>query len=446
MISNFKKSEKDLIIESDMIVKICMLEAKAKQKISNFIQITSLIFSGILFIVLVILISKNFYKPFLDIKKIFIEMSKGEIQSRFNRKEEDEFKELYNHFNHFLDSITEIFKLEDEILLENNLDNVLRYIQNNFQHFLPLTSLEIIYQNSENKLIKKKITENKIFNLTASDKQFQNINSTQIIDNSIITPIKINNICFGTVSFYFKNPKAIEKSYINFLELIENKLSLTFYKNFLFKDLLTIITGALSKMAEAKDPETGYHIIRMSTYAHLIAKRLYEKGVFKDEIDEEFIENILISAPMHDIGKVSIPDNILLKPGKLDNDEWHIMKSHAGAGGLILEKLNKKFSNYNINYFKMAADIAYAHHEKWDGNGYPRKLKGDSIPLSARITAVADVFDALMSKRPYKEAFPIEKSYKIIQEGSGTHFDPAIIEAFLEIQEEVKNISDKFIE
>jgi response regulator RpfG family c-di-GMP phosphodiesterase len=233
---------------------------------------------------------------------------------------------------------------------------------------------------------------------------------------------------------------------VNFLELIENKLSLTFYKNFLFKDLLTIITGALSKMAEAKDPETGYHILRMSTYTQLIAKRLKEKGLFQEEIDDEFIENILISAPMHDIGKVSIPDNVLLKPGKLDDDEWKIMKSHAGAGGLILQKLHKKFTNYNINYFKMAADIAYAHHEKWDGSGYPRSLKEEDIPLASRIAAVADVFDALMSKRPYKKAFSLEKSYSIVKEGIGTHFDPRVVEAFNEIRDEVERVYKQFSE
>jgi putative two-component system response regulator len=148
---------------------------------------------------------------------------------------------------------------------------------------------------------------------------------------------------------------------------------------------------------------------------------------------ENEIENILYAAPMHDIGKIGIPDRILLKPGKLDPDEWEVMKQHT----LIGSKLLKGSESYLI---KVAESIALTHHEKWDGTGYPHHLKGADIPLVGRITAIADVFDALTSKRPYKEPFPVEKAFAIIEEGKGNHFDPIIVEAFFDVKDKILQI------
>jgi len=140
---------------------------------------------------------------------------------------------------------------------------------------------------------------------------------------------------------------------------------------------------------------------------------------------------------MHDAGKIGIPDKVLLKPGKLDPGEWEIMKQHTTIGGKIL-------SNSDSEFIKLAEVIALTHHEKWDGSGYPRGLKGAAIPLAGRITAIADVFDALMSKRPYKEPFSLEKSFAIIREGQGSHFDPEVVEAFFAVEKEILLIKETF--
>jgi putative two-component system response regulator len=185
----------------------------------------------------------------------------------------------------------------------------------------------------------------------------------------------------------------------------------------------------LSQAAEYKDEDTGGHIRRMGYYTAIIAPRL--------KMNDEEVEAILYAAPMHDIGKIGIPDRVLLKPGKLDAQEWETMKQHTVIGSNLL-KGSESF------LIKMAEIIALTHHEKWDGSGYPNGLGGENIPLAGRITAIADVFDALTSKRPYKEAFPFEKALAIIAEGRGNHFDPAVTDAFLDLQKSILEIRASF--
>lgn len=185
----------------------------------------------------------------------------------------------------------------------------------------------------------------------------------------------------------------------------------------------------LSRASEYKDEDTGAHIRRMSNYSAAVARQL---GLSKDTV-----ETILYAAPMHDVGKIGIPDKILLKPGKLDPDEWEIMKQHTIIGGKIL-------SGSDSGFIKLAEVIALTHHEKWDGSGYPRSLAGKATPLAGRIAAIADVFDALISKRSYKEAFPLDKSFTIIREGRGSHFDPEVVDAFFAVEKEILSIRETF--
>ena len=185
----------------------------------------------------------------------------------------------------------------------------------------------------------------------------------------------------------------------------------------------------LSRAAEYKDEYTGSHIQRMSHYAATVAHKL--------GLNEETAETILYATPMHDVGKIGIPDHILLKPRRLDPDEWEIMKQHTIIGSQILE-------GSDAESIKLAEVVALTHHEKWDGSGYPKGLKGDEIPLPGRITAIADVFDALTSRRPYKEAFLLESAFVIIREGRGSHFDPEVVNAFLAGEDEILSIREKY--
>ena len=173
----------------------------------------------------------------------------------------------------------------------------------------------------------------------------------------------------------------------------------------------------LLRAAERRDDDTGNHIVRMAEAARVIARRL--------GLDDETVRLIHGAAPMHDIGKIGVPDAVLLKPGRLDDDERRIMESHVEEGYEILR-------DSTIPLVQVAAEIASSHHERWDGTGYPRGLKGPDIPLSGRIAAVADVFDALTSDRPYKRAWPHEKAIGYLRENAGTQFDPDCVQAFVD--------------
>ena len=180
--------------------------------------------------------------------------------------------------------------------------------------------------------------------------------------------------------------------------------------------------------AEYKDEDTGDHIVRMSRYAALIAEKI--------GLPDRDVQNILYAAPMHDIGKVGIPDSILMKPGKLTDEEFDFMKTHTTIGAKIL-------ADSKAAILKIAEQIALSHHEKWNGKGYPQGLSGDEIPLFGRIVGLADVFDALTSKRPYKDSFPVEVAIGIIKKESGQHFDPDVVDVFLENIDEILKINSE---
>ncbi len=197
---------------------------------------------------------------------------------------------------------------------------------------------------------------------------------------------------------------------------------------------------ALVKLAESRDDDTGEHIGRTSEYCRLVASKLWQQEMYPDKINASFIENIAKASPLHDIGKVGIPDSILLKPGRLMPEEFEIMKNHTLIGYETLAGVEKE---YKMNAFiKTGMDIALCHHEKWDGSGYPNSLKGEEIPIAARIMALADVYDALRSKRVYKESYSHEKSVGIVKQGRGSHFDPFLVDVFLENEQAFRRIFD----
>ena len=200
----------------------------------------------------------------------------------------------------------------------------------------------------------------------------------------------------------------------------------------------------LADIVENRDSDTGAHVQKTSAYVRIVLEALRRKGYYLEKITDEYIEDVVRSAPLHDVGKVSIPDAVLNKPGKLTPEEFEIMKTHTTAGKHIMENAIRMVQGGT--YLKEARNMAGYHHERWDGKGYPEGLHGEVIPLSARVMAVADVFDALTSPRVYKPAFSLEKSLEIISEGSGTQFDPKCVEAFMDSLDEAKIIWEKYNE
>lgn len=198
----------------------------------------------------------------------------------------------------------------------------------------------------------------------------------------------------------------------------------------------------MADMVENRDSDTGDHIQKTAEYVHIILRGLRRKGYYLDQLTPEYIEYAVKSAPLHDVGKIRISDTVLNKPGKLTPEEYEIMKTHTTAGKEIIEKAIRTVEGGS--YLTEARNMAAYHHERWDGKGYPEGLKGEEIPLSARVMAVADVFDALTSTRVYKPAFPVDEALKIIEDGKGTQFDPKCVEVFLEALPDIRNVLKRY--
>lgn len=204
----------------------------------------------------------------------------------------------------------------------------------------------------------------------------------------------------------------------------------------------------LVELSKTRDTDTGNHIARTQNYVRAIARQLKADGYDRKSLTEKYIDQLFRAAPLHDLGKIAIPDGILLKPGKLDDAEWDIMKTHAAIGASVLETAianeKREGEHTHDDVLFIGKNIAGGHHEWWDGSGYPQGLKGDEIPLEARIMAIADVYDALVTERPYKKVWTHEQALENIRSHSGTKFDPRIVAAFLARQEEFRAIADRF--
>ena len=225
-------------------------------------------------------------------------------------------------------------------------------------------------------------------------------------------------------------------------ELLEEKIEERTRKLGQLQDVIMVAMGAL---AEARDPETGNHIRRTQHYVKLLATRLRNHHRFTHFLTPETITLLYKTAPLHDIGKVGVPDHILLKPGRLTAEEFEEMKLHTvyGRNALVAAE---SVMNEQADFLELAKEIVYSHQEKWDGSGYPEGLAGEAIPISARLMAVADVYDALISLRVYKPALPHDKAVAIICKGKGSHFDPDMVEAFLEVADDFYSVATKFVD
>ena len=254
-------------------------------------------------------------------------------------------------------------------------------------------------------------------------------------------------LALGAIDFITKpfNPDLVKAR-------VRNHLSLKMHQDNLeqmvedrtreLRQTKNLIIQSMGVLAEYRDPETGGHIKRTQNYVRCLANTVKELDKYRNILVEETIELIYKCSPLHDIGKVAIPDSILLKPGKLSEIEFEEMKKHSAYGWRAINLCEQQIPG--TSFLKHAGEIAYSHHEKWDGTGYPQGLKGDEIPLSGRIMALADVYDALISKRVYKPPFSHLKAVEIIAQGKGNHFDPDIVEAFMAVEEQFRNIAIQF--
>ena len=282
-----------------------------------------------------------------------------------------------------------------------------------------------------------------------------------LVEYHIILPV--NSIAISTGTFAYDSEKARESSIERIHELnirtgdeVENlyrAITKTSDDSMRYVADVQQKTAELSQMqnalilvladiVESRDRNTGAHVRKTAAYAEIILQEMRRKGYYADLLTDSYIEDVVHSAPLHDIGKIQVPDAILNKPGRLDDDEYAIMKTHTTAGRDIIAQAIALVPN--SGYLNEAQNLAAYHHEKWDGSGYPNGISGADIPLSARVMAVADVFDALVSRRSYKKPFTFEEAMQIIREGSGKHFDPQIVDAFCSAEEAVRAVEQDF--
>ncbi|MEL7648529.1 MAG: HD domain-containing phosphohydrolase [Sedimentibacter sp.] len=264
------------------------------------------------------------------------------------------------------------------------------------------------------------------------------------IKSSITLPLKINERPIGIIFFSSTKKNAYKDEHIMFLETLSSSIAISLNKNIFIDEMQYSTLLALTKMAEARDEDTGDHLDRMTAYAVRISEFLLEDNLFQDVITVSFLKNIQRFSPLHDIGKVGIKDGILLKPGKLTDEEYNEMKKHVKYGSEVLRAAESNMEKLSYSVFKMGIEIVECHHEKWDGTGYPHCKNGREIPLSARIVAVADVFDALTSKRPYKKALTFEDSFSYILHERGMHFDPEIVDCLERHRSEFYKVYSSF--
>ena len=249
--------------------------------------------------------------------------------------------------------------------------------------------------------------------------------------------VEVHGFEMGAVDFItkpFSAPVLINriKTHLDIDELIRERTAQ-------LNRLQNSIVSVLANIVESRDKGTGGHIERTSAYIKILINEMKKRGVYADVIANWDIEKMISSARMHDLGKISITDLIVNKPGKLTDDEYEIMKTHAEEGERIIDEIIARTGDGD--FLRNAKLFAGYHHERWDGKGYPRGLKGEEIPLHGRIMAVVDVYDALVHDRPYKKAFTDEEAVKIIMENSGTHYDPKIVEVFCEVKDKFKTVT-----
>jgi putative two-component system response regulator len=206
---------------------------------------------------------------------------------------------------------------------------------------------------------------------------------------------------------------------------------------------IAVMALAMATLAETRDSDTGQHVLRVQRYVRTLAQRLQAHPRFAAQLTETYLNHLFVSAPLYDVGTVGIPDRILLKPARLTAAEFEIMKTHTTLGFEAIGQAEQALG-FKAELLQTLKEMAYSHHEKWDGSGYPQKLSGDQIPLSARLVAIADVYDALISNRVYKDGVPHDQAVAIIFQGRASHFDPDMVDAFIEIQDEFQAIAQRY--
>jgi response regulator RpfG family c-di-GMP phosphodiesterase/HAMP domain-containing protein len=407
----------------------------------------------------------------------FQRVARGELSLQIPVQEQNEIGVMTATFNDLTRRLSTLFHLSDQINKTDNVDDTLKYVFECFPVFFPIDWVGLL-RSSRNNIeyhidrsfsVKSyslderdhHVAEESVFIGTAQEARpfcnclDQSENAVWLNDEFIqrlqqnglrsffFLPISQNALETAVLVLASEQDNAYNADHLEFLTNIAGQVARSFEKTIGMESLVISSIRGLAKLAENRDPETGDHLFRMSHYSALIAEEMGNTAQYRELITPHYVRDILRFSPMHDIGKVGISDQILLKPGKLNEHELEEMRQHPIIGGDVLRRCEEQMNAVGRSVFRVGIEIAECHHEQFDGSGYPGNIKGEDIPLSARIVAAADVFDALTSKRPYKEAWPVDKAVAYLQEQAGNQFDPAVVEACLRAMPKIMEIYDR---
>lgn len=453
-----------------------MMEDKLNQ--ITWLNRISIILSFLIAVTIFFVVYKKVFKPMAMTVDAFKRVALGELSHQVDVSDTTELGQLTSSFNRLTAKLNSLFGLTNRIYQATNLDEIIKFIYQEFNTLLPISwvamlRMDVDQQNmtvahiySKNDqilregdsvsvlhpIIKEVFNEGGVISVddlevelnkhNEPDKFFSSLVRMKL-NSMIVFPLNISGSERALLVFATHEKNAYYRSHKEILHNITTQVSSAFERTIGMESLVVSAVEGLAKLAESRDPETGDHLVRMSLYSYIIAQELYEDGVYQREHKSSYPRHVFNFAPMHDIGKVGVEDSILLKPGKLTGEQWLEMKKHPVIGADVLRRCETQVNKAGYSMFKIGIEIAEGHHEKFDGSGYPYQRKGEEIPLSARIVALADVFDALTSRRPYKEAWPVEKALGLIDEESGKHFDPNVVKAFKSALPKIMEVYDK---
>jgi len=439
---------------------------------------------GLFFVVIIVLLSLlylTFVRPLRTTLAGIAHISQGNFGHQIPLQSANEIGTITSAFNTLSRQLSSIFRLTERINQAGNLDETLRFVFEEFRTLLPLDWVGILAldEGGERFVLQRRYTdgssmvnegdtfrahdtrlgqalsENRpmhipdLARLSAEDPraEFAVALNADGRCSALFFPLAVEGHWSAVLAFAVSERDAYNGDHLELLGNIAAQVAHGFEKTVVTENLIVSAVTGLAKLAENRDPETGDHLIRMARYAALIAEELNREGPYAGSLPAEKVRDVFRFAPMHDIGKVGIEDSILLKPGRLDEAERREMERHPVIGGEVLRRCEEQMNAVGHSVFQVGIEIAECHHEKFDGSGYPKGLVGAAIPLSARIVAAADVFDALTSKRPYKEAWPVARAVEYFQQESGGHFDPDVVAAMqramprmLEVYQRLKHV------
>jgi len=443
-------------------------------------NLTSIVTGFLLVVLILSLLHIRFIRPLRQTVGGFERVSRGELGFQINVKKRDEIGRMVTSFNALSARIQGIFNMTERINRGMTVEETLRLVCAEFRAFLPLewaglfvfredgcTDVSVSLDNAgpetgfqlkadadkclPDSILRshKPVTIHNLGELTEnpSPPRFAEKLHNQGFRSAVFLPLSASGGHPSILVFASREAHAYREADLVFLESIAGQVGRVIDRTVTAENLVVAVVEGLARLAENRDPETGDHLVRMSRYSSLIAASYIRLFPDDAESDPDLPKDIQRFAAMHDIGKVGVPDQVLLKPGRLDHVEWNAMKQHPVIGGQVLRKVEEQVKQQGRPIFKVAIEIAEFHHEKFDGSGYPAGVSGKNIPLSARIVAVADVFDALTSKRPYKEPWTVEAAVAELHRDTGAHFDPDVVAAFdnamtgiLNVYEQLKHV------